>query len=177
MLRPKNKGRLGFRHMRIFNQALLARQVWRLIQFPESLCDRMLKTKYYPDGVLTDTIFTGNDSSSWQAIEHGVELLKKGIIWRIGNGQNIRTWRDPWIPRDFSRRPITPKGNCRYNKISDFITPDGQWNGQMLNDYFLPIDVEEIRKIKLYPNETEDFVAWSPDKKGLFTVKSAYYLD
>lgn len=37
---------------------------------------------------------------AWQAIEYGLELLKKGIIWRIGDGAKVRIWRDPWIPRD-----------------------------------------------------------------------------
>jgi hypothetical protein len=48
MLRPKDYGGMGFRDMRLFNQALLARQAWRLIQFPDTLCAQILKAKYYP---------------------------------------------------------------------------------------------------------------------------------
>lgn len=103
MLRPKNMGGLGFRDMQTFNQALLARQAWRLIDKPDSLCARLLRAKYYPNGSLVDTVFTGNASSSWQTIEFGLQLVKNGIIWRIGCGEGVRIWRDPWIPRDFSR--------------------------------------------------------------------------
>jgi hypothetical protein len=39
---------MSFCDMKYFNQALLARQAWRLIQFPDSLCARLLKAKYYP---------------------------------------------------------------------------------------------------------------------------------
>lgn len=75
MMRPKSHGGIGFRDLQLFNQALLARQAWRLLQFPESLCACVLKARYYLDGNLIDTVFTGNPSSSWRAIEYGLELF------------------------------------------------------------------------------------------------------
>jgi hypothetical protein len=65
MLRPKDYGGVGFRGMRIFNQALLARQAWRVLQYPDTLCAQILKAKYYPNGLLLDTVFSGNGSSTW----------------------------------------------------------------------------------------------------------------
>lgn len=62
---PKCRGGLGFRDFRMFNQALLARQAWKLLTRPDSLCARVLKAKYYPNGSLEDTVFAGNASSMW----------------------------------------------------------------------------------------------------------------
>ncbi|XP_050207367.1 uncharacterized protein LOC126656793 [Mercurialis annua] len=54
--KSKEKGGLGFRNLCAFNLAMLAKQVWRLFQFPESICSKVFQAKYYPDGdVLTAT--------------------------------------------------------------------------------------------------------------------------
>ena len=74
---PKCKGGLGFRDFRLFNKALLACQAWRLIVKPNSLCARLLKYRYYPVGKIEDIVFSGNASSSWTAICHGLDFLKK----------------------------------------------------------------------------------------------------
>jgi hypothetical protein len=47
MMKPKGEGGLGFRDVHAFNLAMLAKQCWRLWQFPDSLCARVLKAKYY----------------------------------------------------------------------------------------------------------------------------------
>jgi hypothetical protein len=55
MILPKSMGGMGFRDTRAFNQALLAKQAWRLIEHPESLVARLLSAKYCPSGKLVDT--------------------------------------------------------------------------------------------------------------------------
>ena len=73
----KAQGGLGFRDMHIFNQALLAKQAWRLVQRPDCLYARVLKAKYFPKGNLLDTVFTSDESPVWQGIEYGPEVLIK----------------------------------------------------------------------------------------------------
>jgi hypothetical protein len=51
-----------------------------MLQQLDTLCVQVLKAKYFPLGLLTDTVFPGNASATWRAIEYGLELLKKGTI-------------------------------------------------------------------------------------------------
>ena len=168
---PKCKGGVGFRDFRIFNQALLAHQAWRLITKPDSLCAKLLKARYYQNAKLEDTIFSRNASSSWTAISHGLDLLKKGLIWRVGNGRSIRIWRDNWIPRPFSYKPISLQGRCRIRFVSDLLNPNGSWKVDLLQLHFLNADVIEIMKIRASPRLDEDVIAWGPSKNGIFSVK------
>jgi hypothetical protein len=116
----KSQGGMGFRDLKLFNHALLARQARRLIAFPDSFCARLLKAKYYPVGELTDTSFIKNASPGWQGVMHGLELLKKGIVWRVGNGKKIRIWRDNWIPS--GELKITKNlTKSRLRRVSDLI--------------------------------------------------------
>ena len=80
---------MGFRDLRLFNQALLAKQAWRLLVYPDSLCAKLMKAKYYPQGHILDTVFPQSASLTWQGIMHGLELLKNGVIWQVGDGSSI----------------------------------------------------------------------------------------
>jgi hypothetical protein len=75
----KGYGGMGFQNLKLFNQALLARQAWRLIQFSESLCARLLKARYYPNGDIIDTIFPSEGSPTWKTVEYGLDLVKKAL--------------------------------------------------------------------------------------------------
>ena len=51
---PKCKGGMGFKELKKFNEAMLAKQVWRLIHDKESLFYRVFKAKFFPTGDVFD---------------------------------------------------------------------------------------------------------------------------
>ena len=95
--RAKDRGGMGFRDLNLFNKALLARQGWRLVQYPNSLVSRVLKAKYYPNQSFLEASVQGNPSFVWRSICDSKQVLIDGLIWRVGNGENIKIWADPWL--------------------------------------------------------------------------------
>jgi hypothetical protein len=175
--KSKAHGGLGFRDLQVFNQALLARQVWRLIEFPDSLCARLLKAKYYPNGDLLDIAFPTQTSPTWKALMHDLELLKKGAIWRVADGTKIKIWRHKWIPRGWSLQPAKSRRPCKLKWVSQLIDENTkEWKEETLNRFFHSFDIEEIKKIKIPRNCEEDFVAWHYEKTDCFSVRSVYRL-
>lgn len=110
MSKPKKDGGLGFRDIYSLNLAMLARQASRIIQNPSSLCATVLAARYYPGKSPFEVTLGNCISYAWRSILKGFQLLKKGIIWRFGNGKYIKVWMDPWIPREGTRRVISQKG-------------------------------------------------------------------
>jgi hypothetical protein len=81
----------------------------------------LLKVKYYPQGELVDTVFPREASPTWRSIEYGLELLKKGIIWRVRPGSKINIWRDPWTPRPPSFKVCLKKGRSRLRWVAQLM--------------------------------------------------------
>ena len=80
---------MGFRDVHSFNLALLAKQVWRLVEHHDSLCARVLRSKYYPTGELLNCELKKGASFVWQSIWAGAQTFKKGCTWRVGDGAKI----------------------------------------------------------------------------------------
>ena len=62
-------------------------------------------------------------------------------------------------------------------KVSELIdSHSATWDIQKLQANLLPMDVEIISNIPLSTRRQEDFWAWHYDKRGIFTVRSAYHM-
>lgn len=169
-------GGLGFRDMHTFNLAMLSRQGWRIIQQPDNLCARILKARYFPSGSALDAVAHDGISYAWRSILQGIDVVKQGYIWRVGDGTNINIWRDPWIPRPWSRRVITPRGASLLTHVNELLCPiTGAWDEQLIRETFCAEDARYILQIPVREG-VQDFFAWHFDPKGVHSVRSAYKL-
>uniref|UniRef100_A0A453D706 Reverse transcriptase zinc-binding domain-containing protein n=1 Tax=Aegilops tauschii subsp. strangulata TaxID=200361 RepID=A0A453D706_AEGTS len=168
---PKRNGGMGFRDLHCFNLALLAKQCWRLIAELESLCARVLRAKYFPDGDILNCSLKKGSSYTWQSLWSGIQTFKKGYIWRVGDGTQISIWDDPWVPSSPNRRVMTRRGNIIITKVSELINLESrEWDKQLIRDIFWPVDAQRILNIPLALGMMEDFVSWNYNRTGIFTV-------
>lgn len=99
LCKPMRVRGLGLRDVRCFNQALLAKQAWRLIKEPDSLLARVLLGKYGRGDNFQECSPKASCSWGQRSIMWGKELLLKGSAWKVGNGQHISVFVHDWIPR------------------------------------------------------------------------------
>ncbi|KAF5468500.1 hypothetical protein F2P56_012646, partial [Juglans regia] len=96
---------------------------WRILQNPTSLVAQILKQKYFNKGDLLEAKLGTRPSFAWRGIHAGLTLLKKGLIWRVGNGHKINIWQDRWIPSLPAQKILTPREVdflCDKSKVDTF---------------------------------------------------------
>ncbi|PKA49974.1 Putative ribonuclease H protein [Apostasia shenzhenica] len=173
--KSKLHGGMGFRNLSAFNKALLAKQGWRIITHSNSLMARVLKAKYFHNCDFLMAQASPNSSYIWRSILWGRDLLKLGLRWRIGNGNSVRVFGDPWLPRPISFQAITsPNPNLAATRIVELLTEDGSWNWEKINSILWSIDYHLILEMPPCSTKFDDALIWHWDKKGSYSVKSGY---
>jgi hypothetical protein len=72
-------------------------------------------------------------SYTWRSILAGVEVLKKGLIQRKGDGTSAYIWTDEWIPRDQWRKPYTRRGGNPLTRVHELFDPaTGSWDEELV---------------------------------------------
>ncbi|CAM8916829.1 unnamed protein product [Rhodiola kirilowii] len=91
MQKPKNNGGLGFKDLDLFNNALLMKQLWRLVKNPELLMSKVLAARYL-HGMPLSLAGTGYmPSHAWRSLMKVKDLFLDGLE-QGGSDLNNR-WR------------------------------------------------------------------------------------
>ena len=124
---PKCKGGMGFKELKKFNEAMLAKQVWRLIHDKESLFYRVFKVKFFPTGDVFDAkIKLG--SYAWRSILGARKVIAEGAKWRIGNDCRTRIYHDNWLPGEDRGRIISPRTDLPDDAlVSQLLDVNTRW--------------------------------------------------
>ncbi|XP_021770497.1 uncharacterized protein LOC110734358 [Chenopodium quinoa] len=129
-------GGMGFRDLKVFNDALLGRQAWWLTCNQDSLLNKVLSAKYYEGKRFVDAHLGVGGSYSWRSIWSLKALFKEGLIWRIGNGSSVDIWSKPWVDNGdnhFISTPITDEVRV----LSDLIDHNScEWDVQCIESIF-----------------------------------------
>jgi hypothetical protein len=77
---PKDQGGMGFKDIHYFNLALLAKQVWRILEA------RVIRAKYFSNGDLLNAQMKKGSFFTWQSIWSGIQTFKKAIYGLLAMG-------------------------------------------------------------------------------------------
>ena len=79
---PKSQGGMGFKQLKQFNLALLAKQGWWLQMGGESLLYRVFKAKYFPNCDFIQAKMGSNPLYAWRSILAAQQIVEKWIRWQ-----------------------------------------------------------------------------------------------
>jgi len=175
MTKPKASGGLGIRDIQLFNQALLAKQAWRILTAPNSLLARVLMGKYCHKESFLKTQVTTACSHGWRSILHGRDLLSEGIGKAIGNGETTKVWADSWTSLHENVKPYGPILEKDLNlTVAVLLTSDMEWNTKRIEE-LLPQLLPQIKQLQPSRSKAEDKYVWQlPLSTGVYSTKSGY---
>ncbi|KAL5552000.1 hypothetical protein UlMin_002176 [Ulmus minor] len=172
----KLDGGMGFRDLRLFNKAILAKQAWRIHTHPTSLAARVLQGFYFHKSSFLQVKVNSSSSFVWRNILWGRELYKQGLRHKIGSGRDTLIYHDGWLPRDGVFKSSSPQVLGKFDKVSSLITATGDWDSTLIRASFHEDEANAILSIPLPRRTTSDSLIWHYHKSGLYTVRSGYWL-
>lgn len=109
---------------------------------------------------------------SWMLIS-----LMLGVAYgKLVNSSMVRMWLDPWVlgNRSIKNFYTDCEEDVQDLKVSYIIKPDGKWDSKLNFSLVHPWIVDEILKIRLGSMQHRDKWIWLEDRRGVFSVRSAY---
>ena len=172
----KDFGGLGFKEIKKFNEALLAKQVWRMLKNPESLCHRVFKARFFPNCSILEAPNSTSGSYAWKSILSARNVVRKGVVWRTGDGRTVCIKEDKWLPNQVYNSVTSPLPSIPPDaKVSLLIDEASRsWNNEVVRQLFLPHEVKKILSIPISSRLPHDSLIWSKTPLGIFSTRSAY---
>ncbi|XP_026438254.1 uncharacterized protein LOC113336795 [Papaver somniferum] len=184
---PKSEGGLGIRNLKVTNDALLTKWLWRYGEEKMSLWRKIIFEKF--GGI--EEVWLPKDSKRtygwglWRGILNQSAFLKNGSKISIGRGNKTNFWDDVWC-HEKTLRELFPKlwkiSRKKEATVEDIYIDDGagpSWNidpCRRLKDQEIQ-DVTEFSRLlddRRAPVATDDKREWTYSPKGMFSVSSCY---
>ena len=109
----------------------------------------------------------------------GEETFKKGIKWIPGFESSLDFWNDNWTSygplRSTVQGPLSREATSL--KIKDVVDYEGRYDWSSIQMLFLDEVLRDIMATSVpFSTIIDDRLAWKHSAKGVFHLKSAYFL-
>ena len=165
-------GGIGLKKFKIMNQAMLAKQFWKINHNPQSLLAQTYKSKYFPNCSIQDCVPKSHHSWYWKnIINHDAPTLKEGRWW-IGSGFSIPLNHKFWFqcPDLNLSDPRLPT-----RTVGDLIDHgNSSWKADLVRSLYPPSQARDILQTPLpKTNSVQDKILWKYSINGDYKVKTA----
>lgn len=160
----KEFGGLGFWHLHGFYQQ-------------RCYCNKALQSKIFSKGKLLGCPFRHNPSYVWRNIHASQVLVKNEIKWRLGNGQMVNVWTQPWIwhVQNLHDSTSPPYGWENLNVISFINHEKATWKIKIIDKLFNRKDKLVILWTPLLNTTSNDELIWHFSKHENYTMRTTYH--
>lgn len=130
---------------------MVAKQGWRMLSTLDSLVAHVYKARYFPNGSFLDAKLGPNPSYTWSNVFSTQQLIRSKARCRVGNGDTIRVFHDPWLPDPINPYVTTSTSpSIIDSRVSSLkIGLYGNWDIDLLHDIFSTRDLILISSIPL----------------------------
>lgn len=102
--------------------------------------------------------------------------MQQGISWRVGDGRKIQVFKDHSV--DDAHNTLVTTVPTEENEgvyVYELIDADNNcWNVEKIRLLLNDRDCDKILTIPISNKRISDMLIWRFDKKGVYTVRSAY---
>ncbi|GAB2235452.1 hypothetical protein Droror1_Dr00025877 [Drosera rotundifolia] len=178
MCAPKFEGGLDFREFRSFNDPLLAKNLWRILQQPHSraLAVPALKVKYFRTSTVLTAGLCRRPSYLWRSLMDARSLLSLHLQQNIGSGEKTLIYEDPWIPSlPYDLIPPVVSISSLDATVNSLLDAEKRnWNKELILQLFPNSIASAIFNIPVEISRGDYWRSWSLSTNGCYSVKSAY---
>ena len=117
-------------------------------------------------------------SFAWQSILKARHVIEKGMLWRVGDGSQIRVFKDSWIPGCLPTKAVPLTQECKDDSIVSSLIDQTtmEWNGQLIDQKISPYLAQRIKAIPLCKMPQANCTVWPRSRDGNYSIKTGYQL-
>lgn len=169
--KPIKEGGLGIRNLSDINEAGNLKNCWDILQSDLQWAQLVRSRVIRNNNPIRYHIL----SSIWSGAKHKYSTLQDQVTWKIGNGESIKFWIDPWcgdplITTFNIQDPLHFQSQAR---ISDYIAENRWYVPQDILDAY-PSLVQKLNLTTIPNTYKEDKIVWKPSHDGNLSFKDAY---
>jgi hypothetical protein len=150
------------------------------MQNPNSMAARIIGAKYYQQSTFLEATLEKRPSFTCRSLMPACDVLKNGLIWRVGDGSDIRRiWGNKWLPSPTSFSIQSLHRILAVNtRLKELINQDTKWwNYCLIKEIFSAKEAHIVYQIPLSLVKVNDTLIWRGTMNGVLSVRSTYHID